>query len=118
MTDNSPQRYHTQQRMSRIVVHQGTVYLCGQVCTDTGADIKAQTQQTLEKVDALLAEAGSSKERILSALIHIKTMDDFQGMNEVWDAWVPDGHAPARTCVQSEMANPEYRVEITITAAK
>ena len=107
MTENNLQRFHTQQRMSRIVVHQGTIYLCGQVCTDTSADIKTQTQQTLEKIDGLLTEAGSSKERILSALIHIKTMDDFQGMNNVWDAWVPEGHAPARTCVQSGNGQPK-----------
>jgi len=118
MTENSVQRYHTQTRMSRIVVHQGTIYLCGQVCVDTSADIKAQTQQTLDKVDALLTEIGSSKDRILTALIHIKTMDDFQGMNEVWDAWVPEGNAPARTCIEAQMANPDYRVEITITAAQ
>jgi len=118
MSKSSIERVHTQARMSRIVINNGTVYLCGQVPTDLSVDIKTQTEQTLAKVDALLEEVGSSKERVLSALIHIKTMDDFPGMNEVWDAWVPEGHAPARTCVQSPMANPGYRVEITITAAQ
>lgn len=111
------ERYHTQTRMSKIVIHKGTVYLCGQVPSDLSGGIKSQTEQTLEKIDALLAEVGSAKERLLSALIHIKTMDDFQEMNKVWDAWIPAGQAPARTCVQSPMANPGYLVEITITAA-
>lgn len=118
MTETSVKRMHTQTRMSKIVIHRETVYLCGQVCDNTADDIKAQTQQTLAKVDALLREAGSSKEKILTALIHIKTMDDFKGMNEVWDAWSPEGNAPARTCVAAPMANPDYRVEITVTAAQ
>ena len=118
MFQNNIQRYHTQTRMSRMVVHHGTVYLCGQVPTDLSGDIRVQTEQTLEKIDSLLAEVGSSKEKILTALIHIKTMDDFKGMNEAWDAWTPEGHAPARTCVEAPMANPNYRVEITVTAAQ
>ena len=110
-------RKHTSERMSRIVIHQGTVYLCGQVGVDFSAGVGQQTQETLAKIDALLAEAGTSKERILSATVYVKDMADFQAMNDVWDAWVPAGFAPARACVQAEMARPEILVEITIIAA-
>jgi enamine deaminase RidA (YjgF/YER057c/UK114 family) len=52
-------RHHTNQRMSQIVIHGDTVYLAGQVANDSNADITVQTQQVLQKIDALLAEAGS-----------------------------------------------------------
>ena len=112
------ERKHTGERMSRIVKHNGTIYLCGQVCKDANDDITRQTETMLDKVDELLLEAGSDREHMLSATIYIKTMDDFAAMNAVWDAWVPEGHAPARACVQASMARPELLVEISVVAAE
>lgn len=114
---NSIERNHVSARMSRIVRHNGTIYLCGQVGTDFDADITVQTQQMLEKVDQLLAEAGSSREHMLSATVYIKDMADFQAMNAVWDAWVPEGAAPARACVEAAMARPSILVEVSVIAA-
>ncbi|MEZ9856102.1 RidA family protein, partial [Vibrio breoganii] len=85
------ERQETKQRMSRIVKHNGTIYLCGQVCADATKDITEQTQTMLDKVEALLEQAGSDKEHMLSATIYLKDMKDFQEMNAVWDAWVPEG---------------------------
>lgn len=110
-------RKETKQRMSRAVIHNNTVYLCGQVAKDSTKDITEQTTTMLEKVDELLLSVGSSREQILSATIYIKTMDDFPAMNEVWDNWVPEGHAPARACVQASMAREELLVEISVIAA-
>jgi enamine deaminase RidA (YjgF/YER057c/UK114 family) len=109
-------RHHTNQRMSQIVVHGDTVYLAGQVAADAGADITVQTQQVLEKIDTLLAEAGSDKSKILSAQIWIASMGHFAQMNEVWDAWVPSGHAPARACIEARLASPDLLVEVGIVA--
>ncbi|RED53762.1 RidA family protein [Aestuariispira insulae] len=117
MTQQAIERKHTGARMSRIVKHGPTVYLCGQVCDDASADITAQTQQMLAKVDSLLEEAGSSREHMLSATIYVSSMGDFAAMNAVWDAWVPEGHAPARACVEAAMARPELKVEISVIAA-
>lgn len=112
-------RTHTNARMTKIVEHNGTIYLAGQVAKDrTVNDITIQTQTMLENVDELLTEAGSSREKILSATIYVKTMADFQAMNAVWDAWVPTGHAPARACVEAAMASPDLLVEVSIVAAK
>lgn len=111
------ERKHTNQRMSRIVVHNNTVYLCGQVCADATQGIKEQTQTMLDKVDSLLLEAGSDREHMLSATVYIKDMQYFAEMNEVWDAWVPEGHAPARACVEAAMARPELLVEVSVVAA-
>lgn len=112
------ERIETKQRMSRIVKHNGTIYLCGQVCADATQGITEQTQTMLDKVDTLLAQAGSDKEHILSATIYIKSMEYFAEMNAVWDNWVPEGHAPARACVTADMAREALLVEITVVAAE
>ena len=112
------ERQQVAQRMSRIVKHNGTIYLCGQVCKDASKDITEQTVTMLDKVDELLLAAGSSREHMLSATIYLNTMADFAAMNAVWDAWVPEGHAPARACVEAAMARPELLVEISVTAVE
>jgi enamine deaminase RidA (YjgF/YER057c/UK114 family) len=112
------ERKETKQRMSRIVIHQGIIYLCGQVCADATQNIQQQTQTMLEKVDHLLLDAGSDRKNMLSATIYIKDMQDFAAMNTVWDNWIPEGHAPARACVQASMARPELLVEISVVAAQ
>lgn len=104
------ERQEIKQRMSRIVIHQGTVYLCGQVCADATKGIAEQTQTMLDKVDTLLEQAGSDREHMLSATVYLRDMKDFAAMNAVWDAWVPEGHAPARACVEARMARPELLV--------
>lgn len=104
-------------RMSKIVIHNDTIYLCGQVAKDASANIQQQTQTMLDKVDDLLAQAGSDREHILSATIYIKDMQDFAKMNAVWDAWVVEGHSPARACVEASLARPELLVEISVVAA-
>jgi len=104
-------------RMSKIVIHNETIYLCGQVAKDSNAGIKEQTVTMLDKVDLLLQEAGSDKQHVLSATIYIKDMKYFAEMNEVWDAWLEEGFSPARACVQASMARPELLVEISVVAA-
>lgn len=113
----SIQRKHTNERMSRIVVHNNTIYLCGQVTDDRDADIKVQTQQTLDKIDSLLAGANSDRNHLLSVTIYLRDMENFAEMNEVWDQWIDDGFAPARACVNAAMASQELLVEISIIAA-
>ncbi|MCC1480203.1 RidA family protein [Roseibaca sp. Y0-43] len=108
-------RMETGQRMSKIVIHGQTVYLCGQV--GEGATVAEQTRDCLSRVDALLEQAGSSREHILQAIIWLADMADFAEMNAVWDAWVPEGHAPARACGEAKLAREALRVEIIVTAA-
>ena len=112
------ERIETGVRASKIVKHNGTIYLTGQVCADVGDDITGQTKTTLAKVDALLEQAGSDREHMLSVIVYIKTMDDFAAMNEVWNAWVPEGFAPARACVRADMARDTLLVEISVVAAE
>lgn len=110
-------RKETKKRMSKVVIHNETIYLCGQVAEDATKGIQEQTKTMLDKVDVLLEQSGSDKEHILSATIYIKSTDHFTEMNEIWDSWVPEGHAPARACVQASMAREELLVEISVIAA-
>jgi len=113
------QRMDTSERMSKIVIHNDTVYLCGQVgdTSDGNTSMTRQTENMLAKVDALLEEAGSDRSSILSATIYVRDMKDFAEMNTVWDSWVPEGAAPARACVEARMARPDLLVEISVIAA-
>ncbi len=113
----SIQRQETKQRMSRVVIHNDTIYLCGQVAKDSSQGVTEQTATMLEKVDDLLLQSGSDREHLLSATIYVRDMKDFAAMNDVWDAWVPEGHAPARACVEARMARAELLVEISVVAA-
>ena len=109
------ERTHVSNRMSKIVTHRGVVYLCGQV--GAGDTVEDQTRDCLSRVDALLAEAGTDRTHMLQAVIWLADMSDFDAMNGVWDAWVPQGHAPARACGEAKLARDTLRVEIIVTAA-
>ena len=113
----SIQRLRIEKRYSEIVIHNGTVHLAGQLADDYDGDIREQTRQTLANIDRYLAEAGSDKTRILSVTIYLKDMADYAGLNEVYDAWVAEGAAPARACVIAQLVNVAWRVEIQVTAA-
>jgi len=114
----SIRRLHTETRYSEAVVHQGVVYLSGQLADDLSGDIRQQTRETLASIERLLVEAGSAKSRLLSATIHLRDIDaDYADMNEIWDGWLTPGSAPARTTVQALMYAPDVRVEITVVAA-
>ncbi len=104
------------ERMSRIVIHNGTVYLCGQVGCESPT-VQEQATTMLSRVDSLLSEAGTSRERILSATIYLRDMKDFAAFNDIWDAWVIPGAPPARACVEARLARPNLLCEVSIIAA-
>ena len=111
-------RLHVGKRLSEVAIHNGTIYLAGQIAEDTTQDIIGQTREVLGHVDRLLMEAGSDKTCILSCQIYLADMKDFAGMNEVWDDWVASGHTPPRATVEARLANPAVLVEVVIIAAE
>ena len=113
----SIQRFDVGTRLSEMAVHNGVCYLAGQVPADATQDISGQTQQVLVAIDALLARAGSDKRKLLRVEIFLKDLADFPGMNATWEAWLPAGCAPPRATVQAQLAKPEWRVEMLVTAA-
>ena len=104
-------------RMSKAVRHGNTIYTMGHVARDRSGDIRAQTADILERLDATLAEMGSDKSKLLSVTIYLANMGDFPAMNEIWDSWVDGPNAPARTTVGAPLAAQEILVEMTATAA-
>ncbi len=113
------ERKHTGQRMSQVVVHGDTVYLAGQVAEEApGQDAGAQMRDILARIERRLSDAGTDKTKILSATIWLADIRDYDAINEVWDAWVPKGHAPARACVEAKLAAVKYTVEVGIVAAR
>jgi enamine deaminase RidA (YjgF/YER057c/UK114 family) len=104
-------------RLSQAVVHGDTVYVAGQVAADTGADCAGQTRQILNQIDALLAQGGSDKTRILWANVWLADMGDYAAMNGEWESWIPKGQTPARATVEAKLAMPQFKVEIACVAA-
>jgi enamine deaminase RidA (YjgF/YER057c/UK114 family) len=109
------ERIETGARSSKIVKHNGVAYITGQV--GEGATIQDQTVECLRRVDELLVKAGSSRAKMLRVTIWLADMSDFNGLNEIWNAWVPDGFAPARACGEAKLARAELKVEIIVDAA-
>lgn len=115
----SIQRIEPGKRLSQAVVYGNLVFLAGQVAMDKpGASMAEQTKNVLDRIDKLLAQAGTDKSKILSANIWVTDMRQFDEMNRVWDAWVPEGCAPARATVEARLATPDYCVEIMVVAAR
>ena len=104
-------------RLSGAVVHNMTVYLAGQVPDDASGDAAAQTADVLRQIDALLAQAGTTKAHLLTVQVFLADMADYPAMNRAWDAWLDPRHKPARLTVQARLADPAWRVEITGVAA-
>ncbi|SDY30347.1 Enamine deaminase RidA, house cleaning of reactive enamine intermediates, YjgF/YER057c/UK114 family [Collimonas sp. OK242] len=112
------QRLHVGKRLSEVAIHNGTVYLAGQLAEDTTQNIEGQTRESLAHIDRLLAEAGSDKHHILSCQIYLADVKDFDGMNAVWDTWVSTNNAPPRATVEAKLARPEILIEIIVVAAQ
>ena len=114
---SSIKRVNLEKRLSDMAVYNGVAYLAGQIPTTPELDVVGQTREVLATIDALLAQAGSDKSRILMAQIFIADIKDFAGMNEAWDEWVADGNAPPRATVEAKLAKSHWKVEIVVTAA-
>lgn len=110
-------RLHVGRTLSEAAIHNGVVYLAGQIAEDLTQNIEGQTREVLGHIDRLLAEAGSDKSRILMCQIFIADLKDFEGMNAVWNEWVAEGNSPPRATVQAKLVKPEWLVEMVVTAA-
>jgi enamine deaminase RidA (YjgF/YER057c/UK114 family) len=106
-------------RLSKVVIHGDTVYLAGLTADKTaGQSVGAQTQEILTAIDALLVKAGTDKSKLLQATVWLQDIRTVDAMNKVWDAWVPQGCAPARACIEARLQSPAKMVEIRVTAAR
>lgn len=113
---NNVHKQYSNKRMSKVVIHNDTVYLCGQVGVK-GTSVAEQTEEALKRVEDLLIEAGSDRKHVLQTIVWLADMKDFDEMNGVWDTWFEEGYAPARACGEAKLASPELKVELIVTAA-
>ena len=104
--------------LSKAVEYHGFVYCQGVTARDLSKDIVGQTHEVLDSIDAILETHGTDKTRLLQAQIWLKDIRDREAMNSIWVAWLPEGGAPARACVQAHMADPRHLVEIMVTTCK
>lgn len=111
-------RYHSGARISRVVVHNGTAYLAGILALDKrGGSVTEQTENILAMIDRLLAEAGTDKTKLLQATVYLADIRTAEEMNAVWEAWVPEGCAPARTTIEGKATDRAHAVKISVIAA-
>ena len=110
-------RYQPGKRMSQAVAHGNTVYLAGQVAADYNGRVEKQTTEVLAAIDKLLAEAGTSKSKVLSCQVILNNIGDFAAMNSVYDTWIDPANPPARACIEASLAHPALKVEIIAIAA-
>jgi len=104
--------------LSKAVEYHGFIYTMGVVAVNPDGNITEQTKDVLAQIDALLETHGTDNTRLLQAHIWLKDISDRAALNEVWTAWLPEGAAPARACVQAVLADPRYLVEIMISACR
>ncbi|NLI27092.1 MAG: RidA family protein [Acetobacter sp.] len=110
-------RLQPEERLTGAVVHNGIVYLAGQVADDASLDAEGQMRDILRQIDALLSEAGTDKSRLLSVQIFLTDMNDMAAMNRAWDEWLDRDNKPARATVEARLARPDWKVEVTGFAA-
>lgn len=110
-------RFQVGARMSQAVVCHGMVHIAGQVANNRKGSIQEQTRDVLAKIDALLAEAGTDRSKLVAVNVFLPHIIDFDAMNEVYDAWIDPANPPARACVEARLADPDLRVEMTALAA-
>jgi len=111
-------RHKAGSRLAEAVVSNGLIFMAGQVPENTDADARAQTEDVLAQIDALLAELGSGKDKLVDATIYLADLADYDAMNAAWDAWVVPGQTPARATVEARLANPAWKVEIKVVAER
>ncbi|WGE88754.1 RidA family protein [Actinobacillus arthritidis] len=111
------QRIDVSKRFSEVAIYNGVAYLAGQVPTDDSQDTYQQTKQVLAEIDKFLAKANTDKSKILMATVYLANMAYYDEMNRAWDEWVAENNAPPRVAVEARLANPNWKVEIVVTAA-
>lgn len=111
-------RHGSNKILSSAVEYHNFVFLAGMTADDLSQDVSGQTRQVLAKIDAALEALGTDKTRLLNAQIWLKDIRDRDAMNKLWIEWLPEGGAPARACVQANMADPRHLVEIMVNACR
>ena len=96
-------------------IHNDVVYLSG-VVPAGGGSVAEQTRSVLDQIDERLARCGTSKHNLLEVSIWLKDIATFDDMNPVYIEWLDGILPPSRACVEAKLANPDWAVEIRVSA--
>ncbi len=118
MSNSDIQKVNTNEVMSAVTVFNKVVYLSGQVPKNTEQDVAGQTREILATIDELLALANTDKSRLLSAQLYLKNLFGFSTVNAIWVDWLKGCVAPSRATIQADLVNPDWLIEIAVTAAQ
>ena len=106
---------------SQAVIANGMVFTAGQIALDPATmqivegDVKAQAEQVMKNLAAVLAEAGASFASVVKTTIFLRDMADFQAVNEVYGRALGESR-PARSTVAVAGLPRDVRVEIEVVA--
>ena len=108
---------------SAATIHNEVVYVSGQVGFKPNTmelvsdEVGAQADQMFANIDAILEEAGTSRDRIMRVCVYlVHCQRDFATMNGCFRAWLGD-HRPARSTIGVELAAPGILIEADCVAA-
>jgi len=110
-----PATYSQAVKAAGLVFVSGTAPHDPETGTIKATTIQEQTRQCLKNIVAILEEAGSSLEKIVSATVVLAEEDDFPGMNEEWLKWFP-ANPPARQGAKLPVKVPGLKVSIAAIA--
>ena len=102
---------------SRAVVHGDLIFTVAVAPDPVTASMYEQSVKALARIDESLAQCGSDKSKILSAIVYIADMKLKNEMNRAWDEWVDRKNPPMRACLGVDL-EPPHIVEIVVTAVK
>jgi enamine deaminase RidA (YjgF/YER057c/UK114 family) len=104
--------------MHRAVEHNGIVFVGGIIADDVSVGMGGQTRQICEKLDTVLAMAGTDKTKLLSAQLYITDMAQKEEMNAAWLEWLDGNYLPARATIGvADLGGPSILIEVVVTAA-
>jgi 2-iminobutanoate/2-iminopropanoate deaminase len=107
---------------SQATVHNGTVYVAGQLAIDNagnklaGAPIEVQTELVFRNIEAILHAAGSSLDRVLSVTIYVSDIENWEKINQTYMR-IFDEHKPARAVVPVPALHYGLGLEVQVIAA-
>ncbi|MER8434969.1 MULTISPECIES: RidA family protein [Mesorhizobium] len=104
--------------MHRVVEYNGVLYFGGLVAGDCSQDMKGQTEQICKNIDNILAHFGSSKDKLITAMIYISDFSQKSAMNDGWLRWLHAEHLPTRATIGVANLGENVLVEVVISAAK
>jgi 2-iminobutanoate/2-iminopropanoate deaminase len=119
-TENAPAPFQGAP-YSQAIKANGFVFVAGQLGFEpgntevVGPGIKAQTEQTINNLEAILTEAGSGLDRIVKTTVFLASLSDFQDMNEVYAGRIGDT-PPARSTIEVAALPSGALVEIEAIA--